>query len=136
MPHQPIRMCHRNSLEVQKCCTMFTRPTFPLGVLTRGLGTRLSHKTFFWNISPHTKTTLYCSPVSTALHVSFDVERVGGATEGRPLNYWSIIIPFWSGRNCNALTVKSVDQFIRKWSSHLCNLFMALGTHTNKTPVN
>ena len=30
MPHHPIRLCCPNSLEVQKCCTIFTRP---LGVL-------------------------------------------------------------------------------------------------------
>ena len=33
MPHQPIRMCCPNSLEVHKCCTIFTRPPFPLEVL-------------------------------------------------------------------------------------------------------
>ena len=31
----------RNSAEVQKCCTIFTRPPFPLAVLKGGLGTRL-----------------------------------------------------------------------------------------------
>ena len=28
--------------EVQKCCTIFTRPPFPLGGLKGGLGTRLT----------------------------------------------------------------------------------------------
>ena len=31
----------RNSAEVQKCCTIFTRPPSPLAVLKGGLGTRL-----------------------------------------------------------------------------------------------
>ena len=35
------RLSRRNSADLQKCCTIFTRPPFPLAVLKGGLGTRL-----------------------------------------------------------------------------------------------
>ena len=33
LQYQPIRLCHRKSEKVQKCCTIFTRPPSPLPVL-------------------------------------------------------------------------------------------------------